>query len=376
MDRAPVLLEASGAGLGAVAARSRNVELVVLYCRIRTRRGGLLSADTPRPSESRPLVSIIVVLYNSARYIEACFRSIAGSAYPAVELVAVDNGSRDGSAALARRIAKREGLDCRISVLGKNRGFARANNLGFDLANGEIILLLNPDTELYADTVDELVRAFDEETLGVAGCKIYYPDGLTLQHAGGYVRDNGLTMHFGVGEKDEGGYEELLDVAYVTGAALAVRRGVLEQLGGLDPGYYPAYFEEADLCVNAMRRGYRIVYVPRARLIHHESTTTGRFTWRYYYLYHRNRIRFLLKNFSWSFLLNRTLPMEREWLGLIDLKEQASPLRTAYTMNLMLLPRTLVARRRTEKRALVPRLDFTYPSLSGLPPERPLGNAT
>lgn len=314
-------------------------------------------------AEGRPRVSTIVVLLNSARYIEACIDSVSGSSYPDVELVLVDNGSRDSSALVARRVAERDGIDCGISVLSRNSGFARASNRGFSLATGEIILLLNPDAELYGDTIDELVRAFDDPRVGVIGCKVYYPDRETLQHAGGYVRDNGLTMHYGVGEKDEGAYEEPRSVFYVTGAAPAVRRDIFERLDMLDAGFYPAYFEELDLCLHVRRLGYEVLYAPGARIVHHESTTTGKFSKKYYYLYHKNRIRFLLKNYSWRFLRDRSLSMEQTWLGMIDLAEQGTPLKKAYLVNAVNLPRTLAARLKLERNIAAPRLEDTVSEL-------------
>jgi GT2 family glycosyltransferase len=308
-------------------------------------------------------VSIIVVLYNSADYIEACVDSIRRIDYPHVELIMVDNGSSDDSAQLARQVAHNAGVECSISILKGNKGFAAANNHGFTLSSGEIVLLLNPDTELYPDAVGSLVSAFQDPSVGICGCKVFYPDRVTLQHTGGWMRDNGLTMHYGVGEKDTGVYDEMRDVFYVTGAAFAVRRGVFERAGLLDAGYYPAYFEETDLCLAVRRLGLRVVYVPGACLVHHESTTTGKFTERYYYLYHKNRIRFLLKNFSWRFLLNRSLPMEQEWLGIIAPWEQSVPLNKAYLANIIALPRTLSARWKLERRIRAPRMQDTVPHL-------------
>ena len=310
-------------------------------------------------ARARPRVSTIVVLFNSAEYVEACVRALGDVTYPDLEVILVDNGSDDSSAELAREVAARVGLSCSISVLAENSGFARANNHGYELATGEIILLVNPDAELYPDAVEALVDAFEDPTVGVCGCKLYYPDRKTLQHTGGYIRDNGLSMHYGVDEPDEGQYEEMRDVAYVTGAALAVRRELFERVGMLDPGYYPAYFEETELCLSARRLGHRVVYVPGARVVHHEATTTGKFSERYYYLYHKNRIRFLLKNFSWSFLLNRSLPMEEAWLGMIEAWEQAVPLNKAYLVNLLNLPKILLARRRLERSLRAPRLEDT-----------------
>jgi GT2 family glycosyltransferase len=307
----------------------------------------------------RPLVSIIIVLFNSSEEIGPCLDSLGRLQYEPVEIIMVDNGSVDDSPRIAREAAEASGLSFILHELPRNRGFAAANNHGFHLSSGEVLLLLNPDTVAFTDTVGELVDALREPDAAVAGCKVYYPDGKTIQHAGGYVRDNGLTMHYGVDQPDEGQFDEMKDVAYVTGAALAVVREVFVRAGMLDEGYFPAYFEETDFCLRARRLGYRVVYVPGARVVHHESTTTGKFTERYYYLYHRNRIRFLLKNYSWRFLLNRALPMEERWLGMIVPWEQAVPLNKGYLVNIMNLPRTLLARRRMEQMLGVPRLEDT-----------------
>jgi GT2 family glycosyltransferase len=320
----------------------------------------VLGAAVQRWEEGvRPLVSVIIVLYNSAEHIGPCIASLGRLSYEPIEVIMVDNGSKDDSPHIAAEAARAGGLEFVMQELPRNRGFAAANNRGFALARGEVLLLLNPDTEVFPDTVDELVDGLREPTAAVAGCKIYYPDRKTIQHAGGYVRDNGLTMHYGADQPDEGQFDEMKDVAYVTGAALAVLRDVFVRAGMLDEGYFPAYFEETDLCLRVRRLGYRVVYVPGARLVHHESTTTGKFTRRYYYLYHRNRIRFMLKNYSWRFLRDRALPMEERWLDIITPWEQAVPLNKGYLVNIMNLPRTLLARRRMERMLGVPRLEDT-----------------
>ena len=312
---------------------------------------------------ARPLVSIIIVLYDSAEHIGPCLKSLSSLDYAPFEVVMVDNGSEDDSVRLAREGASGAGLSSVISVLSRNRGFAAAINHGFSLSRGEVILLLNPDTEVYPDTVSALVEAMRDPAVGVAGCKVYDPDGKTLQHAGGYVRDNGLTMHYGVGQLDTGQFDQVTDAAYVTGASLAVRRDVFLRAGKLDPGYYPAYFEETDLCLRVRRLGYRVAYVPGAKVAHHESVTTGRFTERYYYLYHRNRVRFMLKNYSWSFLRDRALPMEERWLKMIEPWEQAVPLNKAYLLNIARLPLTLLARCQMERALRAPRLEDTVSEL-------------
>jgi GT2 family glycosyltransferase len=305
------------------------------------------------------LVSIVVVLYDSADCIGPCISSLASLEYRPFELIMVDNASSDDSARLAREYTQKEGLDCIVSRLGRNRGFAAATNHCISMSTGDVIMLLNPDAEVYPDTLGALVDALREPEVGIAGCKVYYPDEETLQHAGGFIRDNGLTWHYGVNEKDVGQYDEPADVSYVTGAALAVKREVLDRAGPLDAGYFPAYFEETDLCLRARRAGYRVVYAPRARLVHHESVTVGKFTERYYYLYHKNRIRFMLKNYSWRFLLDRALPFEQRWLSMIEPEEQAIPLNKAYLVNILNLPRTLAARRSADRLLAAPRIEDT-----------------
>lgn len=309
------------------------------------------------------VVSVVIVLYNSAEYIEPCLESLSRSEGVTLEIVLVDNASSDSSSLLARRCLNRLGMTGCISMMGRNKGFAAACNAGARAASGEVILFLNPDTEVYGDMIGELVRAFTDGSLGVCGCKVYYPDRKTLQHAGGWMRDNGLTMHYGVGEEDAGAYDEPRDCFYVTGCALAVRGDVFERSGGLDEGYYPAYFEEADLCLNVRRLGYRVTYVPEARVVHHESVSTGKFTRRYYYLYHKNRLRFLIKNFSLRFLRDRTVPMEREWHEMIKNDDQTVPLNKAYAVNVLALPRTLTARLRNELRLRSPRIEDTVSHL-------------
>lgn len=301
-------------------------------------------------TDSRGLVSIIIVLYNSADYIEACLESISRLDYGPMELVLVDNDSSDGSASIARECARASGItSCLISRLERNRGFAAACNHALSLSDGGLLLMLNPDTEVYPSMVTELVDTFESESIGIAGCKVLYPGGEVIQHAGGFVRDNGLAMHYGYNEEDEGQHDALADVPYVTGAALMVRRDVFTRAGMLDEGYFPAYFEETELCLKARRLGYRVVYVPGARVIHYESTTTGKFSPRYLYLFHKNRIRYMLKNYSVRFLFERALPFEQMYLDALEAEEQLAPLGKAYLANLAILPRTLIARWRMER---------------------------
>jgi GT2 family glycosyltransferase len=152
-----------------------------------------------------------------------------------------------------------------------------------------------------------------DETIGVTGAKIYYPGTRTLQHAGGIVHPNGMTNHYGAGEEDSGQHDTPRECTYVTGAGFAVRRSLLERLGGFDEDFFPAYFEETDLCRRAWRLGARVVYVPKAVLYHHESVSLVVNSPRFRRLYQRMRILYCLKNYSLAEWM-RFARFERWWM--------------------------------------------------------------
>jgi GT2 family glycosyltransferase len=260
----------------------------------------------------QPLVSIIVVTFNGAEHIESCLAAIDRQSYPCTELIVVDNASRDSSAELVERFPGALLLRSR-----RNLGFAGACNVGVRHANGSILFFVNQDAVLDPSCLRALVDAMLlDPRIGIAGCKIYDADGVTLQHAGGVLAPNGLSRHTGRGERDRGQYDEITDPPYVTGAALAVRREVFERCGCFDEKYFPAYFEETELCFRVREAGYRVVYVPHATLTHREASSSGNSHSKAYRLaYHRNRLRFIINTRSPKQLLTEFVPAELRWLA-------------------------------------------------------------
>lgn len=251
----------------------------------------------------------------------------------------VDNGSRDGSA----DALERDGGPARVIRAGKNLGFAGGTNLGVRHSNGEVVIFLNPDTEAASDFVAVVREALlQDRTIGVLGAKIYDPGWTVIQHAGGLLRENALSDHVGRGEEDRGQHDVMREYAYVTGAALAIRRDVLDHVGLLDPYYRFGYFEETDLCFRVRRAGYRVVYEPRARVVHHEGTASKKFSPRFFYIYHRNRLRFVLRNFPPHAIARRFLPAEIDWMRRDMPPEQRWPLLWAYAVNGLRAPLTLL----------------------------------
>lgn len=299
------------------------------------------SGDPLRPA-GPPAVSVIVVNYNAGELLDRCLDSLgARRAEPTAEVILVDNDSSDGSAERAAR----QHPDVTLIRTGRNLGFAGGVQQGVDQARGTILVLLNPDAEIYPDTLAELASGLaGDSRLAVAGCKIYEPDRSTLQHAGAVLHPSLITSHLGRGEADHGQYDQPAEVDYVTGAALAVRRVVWDKLGGLDPGYRPGYYEETELCLRARRQGYRVKVLPKARAVHHESTSSGKLSARFFYHYHRNRLRFLIRNFSPAHWLLRFAPAELRWLNHSMPPEQRLPILRAYLVNLARFPLTLLGR--------------------------------
>ncbi len=289
--------------------------------------------DSPMPGSPLHLktgpvsVSVVIVSWNGEQYLPACLESIFSQNYTPLECIVVDNASRDGSVEYIRTHFP----EVRLIQNKRNRGFSRAVNQGLELATGDVIILLNQDTIVLENWVQALVDELrSAPEIAIAGCKVLDPDRKTLQHTGGIVHDNGLTNHYGAGEPDQGQYDIPRDCDYVTGAAFAFKKVLLEQIGVFDTRFSPAYYEELDFCIRALRKNYRIRYTPEARIIHFESTSTGKFSSRFFYLYHRNRLKFIVKHYDLRSLLGKFRRFEFNWIRNDLPKEQMVPLAKAY----------------------------------------------
>ncbi|MCX7019590.1 MAG: glycosyltransferase family 2 protein [Candidatus Sumerlaeota bacterium] len=265
--------------------------------------------------EAAPLVSVVILMYNSARYIGPCLRSLARQDAGPLEIVIVDNASADDSLEAAGIAARDAAAAARLLPLRENRGCAGGNNAGWCASRGNFIVFLNPDTEASRGFIRAITAPMlDDSRTAVTGARIYYPGTRILQHAGGIIYPNAMTNHHGAGEEDTGGYGARRDADYVTGAGFAVRRAALEMLGGFDEDYYPAYYEETDLCTRARRAGWRVIYTPDAVLYHHESVSLIANSPGFRRLYQRMRILYCLKNFSARDWLRGFLPFELWWM--------------------------------------------------------------
>jgi GT2 family glycosyltransferase len=246
------------------------------------------------PPTAPPQFSVIVCSLNGERVLPTCLGSLARLApEPTHEVVIVNNGSTDATPLLVER----DFPAFRLVSAPRNLGFGGGNNLGLRAARGRVLILLNDDTEVPPDWLARLAPAFERDPrVGAVGCKLLYPDRKTIQHAGGVIHANGATNHLGYGEPDQGQYDRGYECAYVTGAALALRRKALEEVGLLDPAFWPIYFEEVDLQRRMARAGWKIWQEGTAWLVHFESQSQGLASPRFIYRYTRNRLRFVALN--------------------------------------------------------------------------------
>lgn len=249
-----------------------------------------------------PLVSIIILNLNGLKHLDTCLKSVLMTTYPNLEVILVDNASTDGS---VEYVTKRY-PSVRIIKNNKNLGFAAANNIGIRATRGDYVILLNNDTEVDPDWVSELVQVAQSDPL-IAACQpkiLNFYNRKTFEYAGaaggfidiyGYPLARGRVFEFV--EEDHGQYDDSCNIFWASGAAMLINRRALEKTGLLDEEFF-IYHEETDLCWRFHLSGYRVVFVPSAKVFHKGGATFKKKPYASWYLLHRNDFMMLLKNYD------------------------------------------------------------------------------
>ncbi len=281
-----------------------------------------------------PKASVIVLAWNGIDYLKPCLNSVLAQDYTNLEVIVVDNGSTDGSAELVAQHCPQ----VRLIRNDRNLGFASGNNVGLLAATGDILVLLNQDTEVRPGWLAALVSTLTDPTIGLVGCKLLYPNG-TLQHAGGSLYGSrGESCHLGRHMPDDGRFDQLADSDFVTAAALAISRSALTAIGLLDEEFSPAYYEDTDWCYRARAAGFRVVYQPHAVALHHESTTTEASSFLQKLALSQGRLRFVFKHYPLDRLIKEFVPAESAWVAATELDEDTMAVRRAYHNTMLRLP--------------------------------------
>ncbi|HFC12123.1 MAG TPA: glycosyltransferase family 2 protein [Anaerolineae bacterium] len=244
-----------------------------------------------------PKASIIIPHWNGKQHLDVCLGSLRLQSWRDFEVLLVDNGSTDGSQAYVQA----QFPEVTLVELGENRGFTGACNAGWARSTGEIVILLNNDTEVAENWLAEIVRAFDvHPEVGIVASKMLLFDKRDHFHtAGDIMRVDGTPDNRGVWQQNQGQYEIEAYVFSACGGSAAYRRTMLEEIGFLDDDFFFSC-EDVDLGWRAQLAGWKTLYVPTAVVYHKLKATGGDVTGSYYD--GRNFLYLLWKNYPLSLL--------------------------------------------------------------------------
>lgn len=250
---------------------------------------------------NEPLVSVVIVNWNGLEDTKLCLEHTKKQTYQNLEIIVVDNGSKDGSADYLRNCN-----DIIIVENPKNLGFTGGHIAGFEASSGDFILLLNNDAIMDPQYIERAVSFMNSDSsIGALGGRAYLWDEDnklfdTTNSFYSYQNINPINAEGIFAKTDEGVPQE---VNNVSGSCVMVRRATIESTGYLHNPFF-AYFEESDLFARMKRKGYKIVYHPELAIWHANAKSSNRKAPTFfYYMIMRNRFRFAVRNFDrWSLL--------------------------------------------------------------------------
>jgi hypothetical protein len=215
-----------------------------------------------------PLVVSVILNTNRCDDTLQCLNSLKNTTYANHQIIVLDNGSTDGS------IEAIEAAYPEVTVLSleHNLGYAGNNNVGIEAAlshDADWIFVLNEDVILADESISKLVEAGEsDDHVGIVGPLVYHYDAPELiQSAGGTLDANWFARHRGENKHDEGQFVQNEPVDWISGCAIMVRRGVVETVGALDERFF-YYWEETEWCTRARSQGWKVVFVPSAKIWH------------------------------------------------------------------------------------------------------------
>jgi hypothetical protein len=219
-----------------------------------------------------PFISVVIPNYNGAGIIGACLESLKRQKFADFEVLVVDNASRDDSLEVVRRLAP----GAIILAQEKNQGFAGGVNAGIRAARGEWIAVLNNDTEVAENWLEEAAAAIRRHPdAAFLACRILdFDNHLFVYSAGDCFLRAGFGYRRGQELPDGPWYHQEREVFSACGCAAIFRKSVLENAGGYDEKLF-AYLEDVDLGLRLQAAGFRGYFVPNAEVFHRGGATSG-----------------------------------------------------------------------------------------------------
>ena len=240
-----------------------------------------------------PKISIIILNYNAGDLLEKCISSIVKSNYENIEIILVDNASQDHS----HIKCKEKFSQIKLIENKENLGYCEGNNIGIKSANGEYIIILNPDTEVESNWIEEFIKEFNNHGDGLYQPKLLaVSDKSRINSAGNMMNIFGFGFSSGKGKKDSKKFGNFKPINYASGACLFTSKKILDKIGFFDP-YLFAYHDDLELGWRALQLGIKSFYVPTVIVYHAESFS---FKWssKKFYLLERNRWYCILTHYS------------------------------------------------------------------------------
>ena len=216
-------------------------------------------------------ISIIILTYNSSQYIESLLQSLikkysSNINAKELEIIVADNKSLDDTLEKTDKYKEK----VRIVENGGNMGYAKGNNLASKKANGEFLVFLNPDAKFIDGNLFDVISLFDDEDIGIIGGKIISLDGKKELSCGKFYNPlNILLLALGLEERLGVRFapNKKQKVDFVSGGFLFIRKKLFERLNGFDENYF-MYVEDSDLCYQAKKRGFKVLYSNKATVQH------------------------------------------------------------------------------------------------------------
>lgn len=223
------------------------------------------------PKTDKPLVSIVIPVYNQFDYTYNCILQIKRhSGDIPYEIIIADDCSTDLTVNIKKIIS---GL--KVIRNEQNLRFLLNCNNAAKHARGEFILFLNNDTQVQDNWLKPLVDIMQDESVGMTGSKLIYSFG-AVQEAGGIIWKDGSAWNFGNKKnREDPEYNYVKEVDYISGASIMIRRSLWEEIGGFDERFAPAYYEDVDLAFEVRKHGYKVVYQPLSLVVHFEGVSNG-----------------------------------------------------------------------------------------------------
>ncbi|MBI4317413.1 MAG: glycosyltransferase family 2 protein [Chloroflexi bacterium] len=241
-----------------------------------------------------PKVSVIIVNWNGRHFLRRCLLSLTNQTYPNVEIILVDNASTDGSAEEAEAAFPH----VRFVRNASNLGFAAGCNAGIDAATGDLLATLNNDAEAAEDWVSWLVEAVaSDPNVGMAASKMVFHQWPNIINSTGIVLDKaGIAWDRHGGRADDESEVEPIEIFGPCAGAALYKRELLEDVGLFDEDFF-MYLEDVDLAWRARLRGWKCLYVPRARVLHLHSASSKEGSPFKNHLLGRNKVLTIIKNY-------------------------------------------------------------------------------